>query len=305
MFDTKSIVFIDNLEFWFCRCGLTNSFSVYYNKPDSEKPIAVYNESEDKLDLNAEAGPFEDDIESKIRSAFYIFKDGRPEYEVGRFIDSKLLADNADPKCIDARCYLFDKILAGAICMHIEHSKVPSSANDSGVTYAARCINWLRSTDFYNSPASTRFHEAIPNGLLLHTLKVLNQVYQLMSLPAFSSVKLHEAAIVALAHDWCKIGTYESYMKNVKDESTGVWNKVPAYKHKDTSIPFGHGVSSMYIAQRFVYMNMQQALAIRWHMGRWYVSDSEMNDLQNANENYPLVHLLQFADQLAITNYAN
>lgn len=45
------------------------------------------------------------------------------------------------------------------------------------------------------------------------------------------------------------------------------------------------------------------ALAIRWHMGRWNVVDSEVNDLQTANENYPMVHMIQFADQLSIVNY--
>lgn len=308
MFDTSSIIPIESLKFWFRRFGLTNEWAVFKTSdiltPDV-KPVYIASYDEDTHEVNYVSGlSNNDDITNdQITQAFELFKNSRPEYEIGRSIDSKLLADNADDSSIQDRGYLFEKILTGAIIM--QSSDESPLYPDLGIKRAERCIQWLRNTDFYNAPASTRFHESEPGGLLKHTLKVLNQVYQLFTLPAFNNnVKLYEAVIVALAHDWCKIGVYESYMKNVKDETTGVWNKVPAYKRKDADIPFGHGIASMYIAQKFFHLNMQQALAIRWHMGRWYVADSDINDLQYSNEKYPLVHLIQFADQLAITEYA-
>lgn len=301
MFETSSITPMANLTFWFVRNGVSRIWSVF-NTADMMAsqnnlvgPIAQYNEELGEVfNINHDITAATSD---EIRNGFTLFINGRPEYEVGKHIDSSLLADNADASIYHDRGYLFEKILTGAILIQ--------EGNDRGIKQAERCINWLRNTDFYNAPASTRFHESEPGGLLKHTLKVLSQVYQLLTLPSFSNVNLYEAVIVALAHDWCKIGVYESYMKNVKDETTGVWNKVPAYKRKDADIPFGHGVASMYIAQKFIHLNMQQALAIRWHMGRWYVADSDINELQHSNEIYPLVHLIQFADQLAITAYAN
>lgn len=308
MFDTSSIIPMESLKFWFKRYGVTDEWAVFRTSdilvPDAEPPrIASYDEAANEVHCTCNVTTDVDAITAEILQAFELFKNSRPEYEVGRLIDSKLLADNADDSAVQDRGYLFEKILTGAIIM--QYSDESPSYPDLGIKRAERCIQWLRNTDFYNAPASTRFHESEPGGLIKHTLKVLNQVYQLLTIPAFSNVKLYEAVIVALAHDWCKIGVYESYMKNVKDETTGVWNKVPAYKRKDADIPFGHGVASMYIAQKFFHLNMQQALAIRWHMGRWYVADSDINELQHSNETYPLVHLIQFADQLAITAYAN
>ena len=54
---------------------------------------------------------------------------------------------------------------------------------------------------------------------------------------------------------------------------------------------------------KFFKLSQEEALAIRWHMGEYNVADNEMNELHYANENYPLVFLLQFADRLSITNY--
>ena len=93
------------------------------------------------------------------------------------------------------------------------------------------------------------------------------------------------------------------YMRNVKNDETGIWEKVPSYKRIDASIPLGHGAQSMFMASRLFKLTADESLAIRWHMGVWNVSSNEYNDLQQANENYPLVHLLQFADQLSIVNY--
>ena len=205
MFDTKSIVPIDNLEFWFGRFGLTNEWAVFKTSdiltPDV-KPVYIASYDEDTHEINyvSDLSNNNDITDDQITQAFELFKNSRPEYEIGRPIDNKLLADNADDSAIQDRGYLFEKILTGAIIM--QSSCESPSYPDLGIKRAERCIQWLRNTDFYNAPASTRFHESEPGGLLKHTLKVLNQVYQLFTLPAFNNnVKLYEAVIVALAHD--------------------------------------------------------------------------------------------------------
>lgn len=162
---------------------------------------------------------------------------------------------------------------------------------------------WLNSSGFYEAPASTRYHEPYTGGLRNHTLRVVRNIETLHKLPQFEDVDLASAVLVALVHDWCKIGMYTSYEKNVKDEY-GNWVKQTAFKLSDTlASAFGHGVSSMYLAGKWFNLTEEEALAIRWHMGPWRAVDSESNELQFANENYPLVHMLQFADQLAIVNY--
>lgn len=237
------------------------------------------------------------DAGPEITAEFNVFKATRPEYLVYSVgIEPSLLTDAHDSQeLLDARIHTYTQYLAGAMMLH-----------GSTEAQVEHCIKWLGDSGFYDAPASTRYHESFPGGLLLHSLRVLNQIIQLAMLPAFESVDLKDAVLIALAHDWCKIGKYEQYMKNVKNEITGVWSKEPAYRYSSngTTILAGHGTASMYILMKWVKVRLEESLAVRWHMGHWYVSDNDINDLQQCNENYPLVHMLQFADQLAITNYS-
>lgn len=165
------------------------------------------------------------------------------------------------------------------------------------------CLNWLDRTDFFVAPASIRYHDAVPQGLLYHSLLVSDKIVELLSVKTFSSVKSHEAVLVALTHDWCKIGLYEMYEKNVKD-SSGNWVKEPAYRSKENPLlNFGHGVSSMTLAQRFFRFTDEMLLAVRWHMGWTRICDAEAVELTYAEVHYPLVNLIEFADKLAITEY--
>ena len=166
-----------------------------------------------------------------------------------------------------------------------------------------KTLEWLRSGDFYTAPASTIYHESEPSGLLFHTLKVVSKIHELKYVNSFNLVKIEDAVLVALVHDWCKIGLYEMYTRNQKNEETGQWEKVPAYRRKDYLLPMGHGVTSMWQASKCFKLSTEEAVAIRWHQGRWNVCDAEVNEFQQSNETYPLVHMLQFADQLAITQY--
>lgn len=181
---------------------------------------------------------------------------------------------------------------------------VKKNANaEIGNKCADAAISWLESTDFYIAPASSIYHESFEGGLLYHTLKVYNEIIDLKHVDKFKDADIVSASLVALVHDWCKIGTYESYMKNVKDEKTGQWNQEKAYKRNPKGLPLGHGTYSMFLAEKFVKLSPEEACAINYHMGHWYISEAEVNDLQRANESFPLVHMLQFADQLSIVKY--
>ena len=164
------------------------------------------------------------------------------------------------------------------------------------------CEDWLKNkTDFCYAPASTQYHDSEKGGLIKHSLRVYNNICDLWKTDKFMNIDIYNAVLVALVHDWCKIGLYEQYSKNVKEN--GSWKAVDAYKRSTPKFPFGHGEASMYLAERWFNLSLEEALAVRWHMGKWYTNDVLDNDLQTANENYPLVLMLQFADQLSIVNY--
>ena len=230
---------------------------------------------------------------NKILNEFEKFRSS-PEFLVGKQLQGNVSFESA----VD----FYETVLAGVLmlraCVYMSDRNP-----DRVISNVQKILDWIRSTDFYYAPSSTRFHDAYEHGLLYHTIQVVNNITDLIKIPKFKSVDMCSAILVALVHDWCKIGLYESYKRNVKDENTGVWNQVDAYRRKDASMPFGHGVQSLYIANKMFDLSLDEALAIRWHMGVWNVCDMEQNDLQQANEQYPLVHLLQFADQLAITKY--
>lgn len=167
---------------------------------------------------------------------------------------------------------------------------------------------WLNTTDFSDAPASSRYHDSNQHGLLEHTLKVvekLSELYECYSFERYSSTySFASAVLVALVHDWCKIGYYEKYYRNVKNENKGQWEQVESFRIKDfTDSCLGHGVSSMFLANKFVNLTTAEAEAIRWHMGEYNVASNEMNELHQANANNPLCYLVQFADRLACTKY--
>lgn len=232
-----------------------------------------------------------EDIKLNIVYNFNMFRD-RPEYIVGAHVDSSLASKYA----ID----LYETLIVGVALIRAFKNRTNP---DSVFPKVLKCLEWLRTTDFYQAPASSIYHESHHGGLLKHTLEVVNQIGYLHQVPKFQKVNIEDAVLVALVHDWCKIGLYEQYDKNVKNDKTGQWEKVAAYKRKDPMLPLGHGVASMFLARSYFRLSKDEALAIRWHMGRWNVVREELNELQHSNEVAPLVLMLQFADHLSITAY--
>lgn len=228
----------------------------------------------------------------KIDQWFRQFK-SRPEYYVYDF-------ERIYSSGIDSNIDMYKNLMTGCIFLR-KSSEKPENL----MSKVDNMFKWIDSTDFYSAPASTRFHGCQPCGLLDHTLKVAYMVCKLLRTDIWQGkVKLEDAIFVALVHDWCKIDLYESYVRNVKNDKTGEWEKQLSYKVKDTPMScLGHGVSSMFLAQRFFKLSIDEAAAIRWHMGEYNVADNEMNDLHQANETYPMVQLLQFADRLSIVKY--
>lgn len=170
-------------------------------------------------------------------------------------------------------------------------------------------VSYLSSTDFYSAPASSRYHDMFPGGLLYHHLQVYNQILDLRQIGKFQNVDIASAVLVALVHDWCKIGMYEKYAKNVKNPVTKEWDSVNAYRIRDDSTGrLGHGPQSVVMAMRlcniqYSTLTDDELAAIRWHSATYDVTSYDIYALNDCNRNIPLVHMLQFADQLAITNY--
>lgn len=153
-------------------------------------------------------------------------------------------------------------------------------------------LSWLEKTDFFTAPASTKFHLCEEGGLCEHSINV----YECLNDRYGNEHSAESIAIVALLHDLCKAQFYKMTTRNQKNEVTGQWEKVPYYQ-VDDKFPFGHGEKSVFLIERFMRLKVEEAIAIRWHMGGFDDSAKAGGfTISNAYEMYPLAVKLHIAD---------
>lgn len=177
-------------------------------------------------------------------------------------------------------------------------------------------LNFIRGSDFYTAPASTRYHLAEEGGLLKHSLHVYDCLMKKKENPvwkeALSDVSDDAFILVSLLHDLCKTYFYGEELKNrktydeekvkaanprtVKRDANGefIWETVPAYV-VDDKYPLGHGEKSVFFIMQFVKLTMLEIAAIKHHMGA-YCDSSQWNTLGQAYEKYPLALALHESD---------
>lgn len=152
-------------------------------------------------------------------------------------------------------------------------------------------LDWIQKTDFFTAPASTKYHCACENGLVMHSVSVFNTLVEKHYDEDIDSME--SFAICALLHDLCKAQFYKTSTRNVKNDETGQWEKVPYYSIEDT-FPYGHGEKSVFLIERFMRLKLDEAMAIRWHMGGF--DDTNGYYISNAYDKYPLAVKLHLAD---------
>ncbi len=154
-------------------------------------------------------------------------------------------------------------------------------------------------SDFFEAPASTRFHGSYEGGLLEHSLNVYDCLKDYLDRPRTKEVyqlqySEESIAIVALLHDLCKINCYKKSYRNVKEN--GQWVQVPTYEYNDT-LPYGHGEKSVYMISGYMRLSREEAFAIRYHMG--FAGNEDARNVGSAFEMFPLAFALSTADMEA------
>ena len=167
---------------------------------------------------------------------------------------------------------------------------------------------FIKKSDFYTAPASTRYHSCHEGGLLEHSLNVYDCLMAKLENPtwaeALSQVEPESIVIAALLHDLCKCYYYAVEMKNKKVYSeTGSkvdnggrydWQLVPGYT-TDDKIPYGHGEKSVMMIEEYMRLKPVERYAIRWHMGFTEPKES-WNTLGLAMKKHPLILAIHEAD---------
>lgn len=177
-----------------------------------------------------------------------------------------------------------------------------------------KLMDYIRKSDFYTAPASTKFHLSCESGLLQHSLNVLdalrglldeNQVNEDGTEMWFYIVAGHPVIqisdesliIIALLHDICKTYFYSTSTRNVKNEKTGKWEKVPFYTVNDL-MPLGHGPKSAMLVKNYIKLTSEEMYAIWWHMG-FTDQNTDTLSLTAAIQKYPIIWALHTADMMA------
>ena len=160
-----------------------------------------------------------------------------------------------------------------------------------------KLLKWLKSGDFFEAPASYKFHSSFKGGLALHSINVYKRLKKNVANEfgsGYSSFIDDESiAICGLLHDVCKANYYKVEMRNVKED--GVWVQRPYYTVEE-KFPYGHGEKSVYIINSFMRLKEDEAMAINWHMGGFDARIQGGASLTAAYENSVLSVLLHVSD---------
>jgi len=133
-------------------------------------------------------------------------------------------------------------------------------------------IEYLNTSGFFESPASTKFHGAYPGGLADHSLAVyvkLNYYALSLKLDADTTagkkpLKIEEGTciIAPLLHDICKAGAY------VRTKADDGWTN---NKSKDK----GHAKLSIQRIKKCIKLTQLEEMMIRFHMGLYGANEFE------------------------------
>lgn len=186
--------------------------------------------------------------------------------------------------------------------------KILSSIKRDGVS---DILEYLETTDFYEAPASTKYHNNIKGGLCAHCLNVYDNLCLLKDI-FYSDLEEESIVLTSLLHDISKANYYELYIQNVKEYSSSGrlsddngqfnWVQVKKYKVRDEmnrdNVYSEHGVCSFIIVNKFVRLNADEIAAIvNHHMGM--DTGNIRPDISEIYDRYPLASLLHTADLLS------
>lgn len=155
----------------------------------------------------------------------------------------------------------------------------------------------LDQLDYFNKPASTQYMGAYPGGLCEHALKTAHELGVLCNAYFPGRYSEEDVIKVAFFKDIYKATMYEAYMKNVKDEETGQWLTVPAYKTKEgiNRPVYGDlGFSSYMQIKDLVPLSNEQVEAIVYSRLTDFAPD-----IHEVFRAYPLVTLTRMAEMAA------
>ena len=153
--------------------------------------------------------------------------------------------------------------------------------------------DWLKTTDFYTAPASSKYHLNSVGGLAAHSLNVYRCLKK-MADDGMVTLDPETIAITALLHDLCKANFYKRAYRTVPVDGEMRNGEVWVI---DDPFPAGHGEKSCYYIQRYIQLSEEEYAMIRLHMGPQGGGYPE--PFAASSEIYPGVAAIHIADMQA------
>ncbi len=163
------------------------------------------------------------------------------------------------------------------------------TTNRAGVD---KIIAYLETTDFFEAPASTQYHENYTGGLCEHSLKVYD-IFETLQKTFNLDININSIIIMSLLHDICKAGCYHKEKKNVKIGQN--WTQIDYWKFDDEN-PIGHGHKSVVILLKEGFsLNDLEINSIISHMNGYDKSDLfNSSNLYNKDDKTIWLHVADF-----------
>lgn len=176
-------------------------------------------------------------------------------------------------------------------------------------------VNNLYEDGFFKSPASIKYHGNYRCGLVEHSIGVfyyMIKFYREMK-DLREKYSIFDIMITALCHDLCKIDLYleVKYDKNKIPEGIKLDKDQPKFIKNNKRPSFGHGEQSIWILKNYEYkiksehpdcefddIKFEVIEAIRWHMGKYDLSNYGESEFDKAKRNNKLVLVTHYADDL-------
>jgi hypothetical protein len=153
----------------------------------------------------------------------------------------------------------------------------------------------LDQVDYFNKPASAQYAGAYPGGLCEHALHLAHELGVLCNAYYPGRYTEEDVIKVAFFRDFYKATMYEAYMKNVKNDETGNWEQVPAFRTRDGASRPVYGdvrFSSYMQIKNYIQLTDEQIEAIV----QSGLSDYYTPDIHDIFRAYPLVALTRMAE---------
>jgi len=149
-------------------------------------------------------------------------------------------------------------------------------------------IKYLENSDFFNAPASTRYHRDYPGGLAEHCLNLLEPLKISNSrLKEKEQLPEESLIIIALCHDICKEGLYSGGYGNYR-----ILKGHPANNK--------HSILSIERIKKYIKLTRIERDIILYHMGLFscyeYGMEYTPEDLMRAIKRHPLIQIFAAID---------